>query len=353
MKNNLYNRSIEIILDYQTPVGAYIACPNFPSYRYSWIRDGSYIAYAMDIAGQHHSAAAFHHWVAQVVLDRKEIVYALAEQEPSALVEKGFYLHTRFTIDGKEAEEEWPNFQLDGFGTWLWALERHITLSGNAPEKTCLEAGSIVAQYLTKMWQIPCYDLWEEHPQVIHPYTLACIAGGLTVMANFLGQDFSQTATKIKTFIMSNYLVDGYIAKFRENPLVDASLIGLCIPYGLFTPNHPIMQATIEQIEKQLIVDGGVHRYAEDSYYGGGEWVLLSAWLGWYYLEIGATERANEMMRWIEAQADIELNLPEQVAHALNVPDKLAYWENRWGSIASPLLWSHAKYIILKERMKQ
>ena len=82
MKNNLYNRSIEIILDYQTPVGAYIACPNFPSYRYSWIRDGSYIAYAMDIAGQHHSAAAFHQWVAQVVLDRKEIVYALAEQEP-------------------------------------------------------------------------------------------------------------------------------------------------------------------------------------------------------------------------------------------------------------------------------
>ncbi len=353
MKNNLYDRSIEIILDNQAPIGAYIACPNFPSYHYSWMRDGSYIAYAMDIAGQHHSAAAFHRWVAQVVLERKELVHALADQEPAALVEKGFYLHTRFTMDGKEADEEWPNFQLDGFGTWLWALERHLALSGGAPEDNCLEAAVVVAQYLAKLWQTPCYDLWEEHPHAIHPYTLACITGGLTSMTAYLGQDYGKLVESIKCYLLDNYLFDGYITKFKGNSLVDASLIGLCIPYGLITPEHPVMQATIDQIEKQLIASGGLHRYAEDSYYGGGEWVLLSAWLGWYYQEIGATDKAEEMLRWIEAQADANLNLPEQVPHALNAPDKLAYWEKRWGPIASPLLWSHAKYIILKNRINR
>ena len=34
------------------------------------------------------------------------------------------YLPTRYTLDGELEPEvdDWPNFQLDGYGTWLWAL---------------------------------------------------------------------------------------------------------------------------------------------------------------------------------------------------------------------------------------
>jgi len=46
------------------------------------------------------------------------------------------------------------------------------------------------------------------------------------------------------------------------------------------------------KIEADLRQGGGVHRYATDTYYGGGEWVLLTAWLGWYYTKIGANEKA-------------------------------------------------------------
>lgn len=35
-------------------------------------------------------------------------------------------LHTRYRLDGTDGEPgNWPNFQLDGFGTWLWALNEH------------------------------------------------------------------------------------------------------------------------------------------------------------------------------------------------------------------------------------
>ena len=133
--------------------------------------------------------------------------------------------------------------------------------------------------------------------------------------------------------------------------MVDASLIGLCVPYNLISPEDPVMQKTILQIEQQLNIAGGVKRYREDSYFGGGEWILLSTWLGWYYCLINETEKAKGLYQWIIKQADPELDLPEQVPNNLKYPEKFSYWEKRWGTIAKPLLWSHAKYIILKNNL--
>ena len=45
---DLYHRSIDIIKENQAASGAYVASPSFPTYHYCWLRDGSYIAYAMD-----------------------------------------------------------------------------------------------------------------------------------------------------------------------------------------------------------------------------------------------------------------------------------------------------------------
>jgi len=40
-------------------------------------------------------------------------------------------------------------------------------------------AAGLVANYLTALWQLPCYDCWEEYPDKMHPHTLAAIYGGL------------------------------------------------------------------------------------------------------------------------------------------------------------------------------
>jgi GH15 family glucan-1,4-alpha-glucosidase len=109
-------------------------------------------------------------------------------------------------------------------------------------------------------------------------------------------------------------------------------------------------------IRETILRNGGLHRYAADTYYGGGAWILLSAWLGWYYAELDKSgaghrveyrERIHELENWIASQAKANLELPEQVPQNLNDPAFHPEWVGRWGDIASPLLWSHAKYIIL------
>ncbi len=72
--SDLFQRSIEIILQNQSPTGAYVASPNFATYNYCWFRDGAYIAYAMNLAGEHESAHRFHEWAATAVNHRANIV---------------------------------------------------------------------------------------------------------------------------------------------------------------------------------------------------------------------------------------------------------------------------------------
>jgi len=68
--------------------------------------------------------------------------------------------------------------------------------------------------------------------------------------------------------------------KYVGSEAVDASLLGIATPYRLLAPDDLIMRATVDKIEADLRhQDGELHCYAEDTYYGGGEWVLLAAWL--------------------------------------------------------------------------
>lgn len=357
--DDLYKRSIEIILSNQSAGGAYIASPNFPTYRYCWFRDGSFVAYAMDLAGEHESSHRFHQWVADRVNERAEIVRTTLIDAPSGgkLSERDI-LHTRYRLDGSDGEPGgWPNFQLDGFGTWLWALEQHARLAPETPPSgSMLSAAALVADYLGALWMRPCYDCWEEFPEQVHPHTLAAIYGGLRAEARLTGRDHGGVTDAIRGQLLGNAREYGHFVKFAGSPEVDASLLGLAVPYGVVAPDDPLMLKTVEMIRETILRNGGLHRYATDTYYGGGAWILLSAWLGWYYADLlkvgvdlrpGLLERTLELKNWVISQAGAQHELPEQVPQDLNDPTFYPEWVGRWGDIASPLLWSHAKYIIL------
>jgi len=368
---DLYHRSIQVILQNQADSGAYIASPNFPSYAYCWLRDGSFIAHAMDRVGEHSSARAFFQWVDRVIrcyawkVDR--VLDRLEKGQP---LDDSDCLHTRYTLEGEEAASEWWNFQLDAYGTWLWALAEHVAITGDTAFLTeVAESVRITVRYLSALWMFPNYDCWEEHPQYIHPHTLAAIYAGLrateTADAHLTPTTTSDlphahVADEIRCFVLEHGVQDGHLVKHISPPgetasvrgqpaaIVDASLIGVATPYRLLPPDGTIMRATVDYIEADLhCPGGGVHRYLADTYYGGGEWTLLAAWLGWYYIEVGEWERARELLHWIEAQADADGHLPEQVSAHLLAPDRYAEWEARWGPVAKPLLWSHAMYLIL------
>jgi len=49
---------------------------------------------------------------------------------------------------------------------------------------------------------------------------------------------------------------------------------------------------------------------------------------------------------WVRGQALANGDLPEQVCDHPQVAEMVDPWVRRWGSVATPLLWSHAMYLL-------
>ncbi len=257
----------------------------------------------------------------------------------------------------------------------------------------------LAARYLAALWREPNFDLWEEYGDHRHGYTQATIYGGLMAAARLLDRpDWADVAGQVQAELLASAAHYGHFTKFltdlpaepgpavkaekaredrsggpaahEQTPpaeaqarAVDGALIALALPYGVVPVSDPAYRRTVELIERELQPGrGGVQRYAWDTYYGGGEWVLLAAWLGWYHVAAAAASveaeagegaephgraAAEEVLRWIEGSADDRGDLPEQVPQNLIAPQLYQPWVDKRGPIARPLLWSHAQYLIL------
>jgi GH15 family glucan-1,4-alpha-glucosidase len=353
---SLYQKSLQILIENQSKEGAFIACPSFETYQYAWFRDGSFCAHALAQAGYNPNAARFHDWASQIVLRyQPKIKASIGEIRAGRMPLAAMCFHSRFTLDGHEVPGHWGYHQLDGLGTWLWALAEFHRMNPHAvlPE-AWTQAAALAAEYLATMWAYPCSDCWEENETKIHTYTLAAIYAGLKGCAGLLNDAAAETAAEVvRTFIFQNCVQEGAFIKSIGIPGVDGNLLGLCEPYHLVEWRDPVFQKTVSQIQADLATPTGIHRYRTDTYYGSGEWLLLTDWLGWNLAQAGETDAARSILAWTEAQASPAGELPEQVPHALYNEKAYDQWEQRWGAVASPLLWSHAMYILLARSIEE
>lgn len=348
---DLVKRSIDILKKYQTPLGAFPAAPNFAPYRYVWLRDGTFIAYALDLVGEKEAAGAFYSFIARTILKYSyKIDRALRAVKEGRPIGDATCLHTRYTLAGEEGKEPWGNFQLDGYGTFLWGVSTYLKRGGRW-EENYRQAAEEVARYLCSVWFRPCFDCWEEFGEYLHPSTLAAIYGGLRAILPWLSPAQEKMASEVLEALLKkireDFVMEGHFIKFAGRSDVDANLLWLALPFEVCSLEDPIFRATVAKIERDLR-GRGVKRYRTDTYYGGGEWLILTCWLAWYYRLLGHWMEAKELLEWVAAQADEEGQLPEQVPQNLTSEEYYSYWVNRWGPIAKPLLWSHAMYIIAK-----
>lgn len=355
---SLVDVSIGLIAENQASSGAYVASPTFATYGYSWFRDGAFIADAMSRHGQLESAEAFFSWCGRIVTERRDrIDWLVAEVTAGRTPRPEEHLHTRYTLDGHEATVPWENFQLDGYGTWLWALTSHNHRHDRSMTPY-VEAVELTVRYLAACWAQPSYDWWEEHADQRHTSTLASIRGGLVAasrtpdVADRIRRLAADSADEIADLVANEGVHEGRLTKWLGGTDIDASLVACATPFRLYPPDAPVMKATVDEIER-LLAPGGVHRYRADTYYGGGEWILLAGFLGWHHVETGRRQRAEELLAWIESQADEHGHLPEQVDTHLLAPERKAEWDARWGSSATPLLWSHAMYLTLVSSLSE
>jgi len=283
---DLRRGSVQTILRGQSPAGGYVASPTFRPYGYSWLRDGSFIADAMSRIGEAESAASYFDWVARIV-------------------DRGLGFEARYTLDGGRDASEWPHSQHDGWGLFLWAVHEHAARHGGGGRWR--QAALATAAHLELAREQPCVDWWEER-EGVHAATLACIAAGL-------GDELDLTQAEQR---------------------LDASLLVL-----------PFLGFGSVDVSPLVSPGGGVHRHLEDVYYGGGEWLLLTAMLG-----LAQPDRGAEALEWIAAHAEPDGSLPEQAQDHLLHPDAYDEWVARWGPPPSPLLWSHAMFLTLDHELR-
>jgi GH15 family glucan-1,4-alpha-glucosidase len=351
---HLLSASTSFILEQQAPGGAYPAGPSFSAYTgYCWFRDGSYIADAMSAIGQIQSAELFFDWCSSVLTSRAERIRHIVDESGAGRPPADEnMMPTRFTLDGADGSDDWWDFQLDGYGTWLWALAEHQARHGRLLDRWA-DAIALTVDYLSCSWERPCYDWWEESAQHVHVSTLGCIAAGLSSIAatghleDLQASRAAAAAAGIRRRVQDDGVRDGHLTKWLGTEAVDASLLALIAPMNFLDPLSPIGAGTIMAVEDQLTVNNGVHRYLEDTYYGGGQWPLLSCFLGLAHEAAGNRSRARELMDWAASTTRENTQLPEQVEEHLLHPGHLQPWIDRWGPSASPLLWSHAMFIRL------
>ncbi|TCP52640.1 glycosyl hydrolase family 15 [Tumebacillus sp. BK434] len=351
---NLYEFSIGLLKQHQVPGGSFPASPAFSAYQYCWLRDGTFTAYALDVAGEREAAAGYYRWVHKTIIRHLHKFYTLLARRQRGLpLSAELFWHCRYTTDSWEGSEPWGHFQLDGYGAYLWGVAEHVKRRADGDEflTEIQESLEATVSYLLEFWQEPNFDCWEENGDRVHLSTLAAVYGGLQRISELLPDPrIAPACAEIRAFVERHGVANGRFIKSLGNPAVDASLLWLTVPFDLFAADDARMVRTVAAIEADLCT-GGVHRYPSDVFYGGGAWPLLTAWLGWYYLQAGQRERAQELLDWVEAQADERGCLPEQVPEGLLFPEERKRWVDQWGEPARPLLWAHAMYVVLKKEM--
>lgn len=357
-----WEASVELLAGAQTSVGAIPASTVHEIYQYGWLRDGSWCAYALEQAGKPAATAAWHHWVATTLLAHEHRVDEALAAVAAGTVDGQVMMPARFTLTGEEerqghgeqdGEEEWPNFQTDCYGFWLWALADHLRRGGILTDP--LErAARLVVRYLLGGAETPCFDCWEEHPGHLHTSTLGVIVAGLRDIGAVLDDTTAIAyAERLRQRLLGGeFSVAGSLVRFPGDTRVDGSLLWLGVPFGVVDVDSDLYRTTVQRVDDELhLPGGGVRRYLGDTFYGGSQWILLAASLGWARLALDDAKTATSMLTWIENNATAEGYLPEQVADSVQSPHMLAYWRQKWGATATPLLWSHAMHIVLLDEI--
>jgi GH15 family glucan-1,4-alpha-glucosidase len=346
--------AVAAMLACQQANGSLIASPDFEQYHYCWLRDSSFAAYALDRCGEHEAAARYHDWAGAALAGiAAQIDTATQRRLAGKPIDAHALPPARFRLDGTVAADDWPNFQIDGYGTWLWALREHLRLAGRGGLPATLRPSvQRAASYLDAFALDACYDVWEENGDGVHASTLACVYGGLSAAALLLDEPrLLGRARDVQSHVRSAAGAAGRFCKSSVSTAVDASMIWLATPFALVDDHDPLFEVTVREVIEQLTLDGGIRRFPTDTFFGGGAWPVLTAWLGWHQARTGDREAALANLDWVAAHIDEYGRLGEQFGGDRRQPDMYRDWVARWGHPARELLWSHAMYAVLSTEL--
>lgn len=395
--NEASDKYVSIILKHQDNDGPFPATGE-KEYKYSpfrWVRDSLNTAlgliYKLENTPEEESGELTQaieknfEWWFGTIKNEEEMLKDLISADQVSVDE--FYekaLPARFTKEGEReekselADKNWPNVQLDGYGTLLAVFEKYVKQTGKTDFAEHYKDGvSLITSYLSKFATYPNYDMWEDSQfwgdnGCLHSSTLACIYSGLSAVdkMNIDGiDDQKDNLSSIKSFVEKNFKNSkGELVKYIQRKddgtysipedkmnHIDSSMILLSSPFSdsMYSPEDPLMKNISERVERDLNKDGGVKRYPGDQFYDGGRWPMLSALHGIHLLREGDIKGALRNAEWILNVQDENFNLIEQVTDNPNSQIYLDWCEKWGGKPTTPLLMGHGFAIVFFEELKK
>ncbi|MCL5988097.1 MAG: glycoside hydrolase family 15 protein [Candidatus Thermoplasmatota archaeon] len=281
-------------------------------YRFSWVRDTSYVIQALAMMGFKQVSTNYLYDMMDIIESQGDIKVLYGIERDSVLREKSIdysgYLGSKPVRIGNLAAEQ---FQLDVYGSFINAIYN------------VAEIGGIVNSYMwdfivklldkiEKVWNIPDSSIWEFRTEPKH-YTyskIMCWLGfdraiKLGHLLNFGGnyKHWETVRDTIKQDILT-YGVDqetGSFVQYYGSTDVDSSLIRIPLT-GFLPPDDPICKKTVERIKGELMNENYLfRRYNNDDGLKckDNAFLLMSFWYVEYLTETGETEEARKVLEKI------------------------------------------------------
>jgi GH15 family glucan-1,4-alpha-glucosidase len=304
-----------------SPTGALLAAPttSLPEtiggernwdYRYTWIRDGTFMLWGLYTLGFDREANDFFYFIADVAAERQDlqIMYGIGgehELTEATLDHLGGYEASTPVRTGNAA---YAQKQHDVWGAVLDSVYLHTKSRDYMPEVVWPILKRAVESAIDN-WKKPDRGIWEVRGEPQHFTSsklmcwVACDRGARLAELHgdrALAERWQAAADEIKSDVCLHGVDKrGVFVQHYGTTALDASV--LLIPLVRFlSPEDPRVRATVLAIADELTVDGMVLRYrpaeTDDGLAGEeGTFTICSFWLVSALAEIGELTRAREL----------------------------------------------------------
>ena len=321
------------------PTGATIAAlttslPETPAgernwdYRYTWIRDSTFLLRALHYLLLDWEADEFMQFIAD--LDRNDdgglqIMYGIdgrRDLTESVREDLSGYAGARPVRIGNGAFDQRQN---DVYGAALDSVLLHSVRSRRIPRRLW-PLVQAQAECAKAVWRQPDQGIWEARgkPQHYVSSKLMCWVAldRAAELANIRGEaalaeSWTQTGSEIKSDILEHGVDKrGVLRQHYETDALDASTL-LAAIFGFLPGDDPTLRATVLAVADELSENGFVQRYRTDQTDDGlsgkeGSFVICSFWLVSALAIVGQTRRARELMeRLVKAASPLGLYAEE------------------------------------------
>jgi GH15 family glucan-1,4-alpha-glucosidase len=323
-----------------SPTGGIVAAPttSLPEeiggvrnwdYRYCWLRDATFTLEVLLDHGYTAEAEEWRDWLLRAVAGdpgELQIMYGVRGERRLTELELPWlsgYENSKPVRIGNGAVDQ---FQLDVYGEVMDALHS-ATRAGNEPVAEAWGLQRSIVDFVCEHWTSPDEGIWEVRSgrqHFVHSKVMAWVAAdrGISMVENFGREgdvDYWKTVRfEIREEVLSRGF-DGRRGHFKRSytdSSLDASLLVMPL-VGFIDANDPRMVATIEGVQRDLVVDGLVRRYRTTPDADGlpgdeGAFLMCSFWLVDCLELIGRHEQAERLFeRLVSLSNDLGL-LAEQ-----------------------------------------